>query len=164
MKCCASRRWAERLAEHRPYPDLDALLAAADEASYDLSPTDLSEALAEEPAARPTSGAVPGAALTALAAAHAAYESRFGHSFVICLSKYRPAEHLDEILAGVHTRLAHERDVEQDVAAEELRGLARSRLAQLMADPPDGMSVAAVTAGAPGPHTTRPGDSPSVPL
>lgn len=94
---------------------------------------------------------MPGSALTALAAAHAAYESKFGHAFVISLSRYRPAEHLDEILAGVHTRLAHERDGERDIAAEELRGLARSRLAQLMADPPDGVSLAPETTGTPGP-------------
>lgn len=38
LECYGSRRWAQRLAGHRPYPDLDALLAAADEAGYDLSP------------------------------------------------------------------------------------------------------------------------------
>lgn len=48
LECFGSRRWAKRLADHRPYPDLDALLAAADEACYDLSPTDRAEALAAE--------------------------------------------------------------------------------------------------------------------
>ncbi|MYV56571.1 OHCU decarboxylase, partial [Streptomyces sp. SID3212] len=44
LTCCGNRRWAQRLAAHRPYPDLDALFAAADEASYDLSHADLTEA------------------------------------------------------------------------------------------------------------------------
>lgn len=48
LECSGSRRWAARLAAHRPYPDLDALLAAADEAGYDLPPADLAEALAAE--------------------------------------------------------------------------------------------------------------------
>ncbi|WP_347404486.1 2-oxo-4-hydroxy-4-carboxy-5-ureidoimidazoline decarboxylase [Streptomyces sp. MST-110588] len=48
LTCCGSRRWARRLAEHRPYPDTGALLAACDEASYDLTRADLDEALAAE--------------------------------------------------------------------------------------------------------------------
>ncbi|MEU5398755.1 2-oxo-4-hydroxy-4-carboxy-5-ureidoimidazoline decarboxylase [Streptomyces sp. NPDC005963] len=134
LTCCGSRHWAERLAAHRPYPDLDVLLAACDEASYDLSPADLHEALAREPAAGPDRDLadVPTSALTALAAAHAAYESRFGHSFVISLGAFQPAEHLDQILIGIRARLAHAPDAERDVAAEELRGLARSRLIRLM--------------------------------
>ncbi|NUK90090.1 2-oxo-4-hydroxy-4-carboxy-5-ureidoimidazoline decarboxylase, partial [Streptomyces lunaelactis] len=32
LACCGSRRWALRMVAHRPYPDLDALLAASDEA------------------------------------------------------------------------------------------------------------------------------------
>ncbi|WUT40307.1 2-oxo-4-hydroxy-4-carboxy-5-ureidoimidazoline decarboxylase [Streptomyces sp. NBC_00690] len=134
LNCCGSRHWAERLAAHRPYPDLDVLLAACDEASYDLSPADLHEALAREPAAGPDRALtdVPTSALTALAAAHAAYESRFGHSFVISLVTFRPAEHLDQILIGIRARLAHTPDTEREVAAEELRGLARSRLIRLV--------------------------------
>lgn len=48
LGCCGSHRWAQRLAAHRPFPDLGALLAAADEAGYDLDPADLAEALAAE--------------------------------------------------------------------------------------------------------------------
>ncbi len=136
LACCGSRRWAQRMAEHRPYPDLDALLAAADEAGYDLSPADLSEALADESSAGLHPGA-PQAAHTALAAAHAVYESRFGHAFVICLDAYGPDEYLDELLAGIRTRLAHEPDEERAVSAEELRGLARSRLVHVVANHPE---------------------------
>ncbi|WP_095756953.1 2-oxo-4-hydroxy-4-carboxy-5-ureidoimidazoline decarboxylase [Streptomyces xinghaiensis] len=173
LACCGSRRWARSLAGHRPYPDVAALLAAADEASYDLSPADLAEALAREsapglpglplpglPLPRARSGeerqpalagprdscrgsgqpdAVPPrrpgvlAAHTALRAAHAAYESRFGHAFVICLDGVDPAESLDHVLAGLRTRLGHEPEKERAVVAEELRRLSRGRLARLMA-------------------------------
>ncbi|WP_405985039.1 2-oxo-4-hydroxy-4-carboxy-5-ureidoimidazoline decarboxylase [Streptomyces sp. NBC_00872] len=134
LTCCGSRRWAQRLAAHRPYPDLDTLLAAADEASYDLSQADLTEALADESSSGPPHSA-PAAARTALRAAHAAYESSFGHAFVISLDGHRPEEYLDEVLAGIHTRLSHEPDHERAVAADQLRRLARSRIALLVAPP-----------------------------
>lgn len=79
----------------------------------------------------------PQAAHTALAAAHAAYESRFGHAFVISLDGSRPEEYLDQVLAGIRARLGHERDEERAVSAEQLRGLARSRLAHVVANHPE---------------------------
>jgi 2-oxo-4-hydroxy-4-carboxy-5-ureidoimidazoline decarboxylase len=148
LACCGSPLWARRVAAHRPYPDLDSLLAASDEASYDLSPADLSEALADEtpPTLHPDA---PAAAHTALEAAQGAYENRFGHAFVICLDRVRPAEHLDHVLAGIRSRLAHQPDEERAVAADELRSLARGRIAHLVADT--------------GP-ATGPAGSPSVPV
>lgn len=135
LACCANRRWARRLTDHRPYPTVDALLAAADEASYDLSLADLAEALADETSADPQQGAPP-AARTALRAAHAAYESSFGHAFVISLDRYRPEERLNQVLAGIRERLTHDPDEERAVAADELRRLARSRVARLVAEDP----------------------------
>ncbi|MFJ6695924.1 2-oxo-4-hydroxy-4-carboxy-5-ureidoimidazoline decarboxylase [Streptomyces sp. NPDC091272] len=131
--CCANRRWAARLAAHRPYPDPDALLAAADEASYDLSGSEVADALAHEEPSGPGAG-VPPAAQTALLAAHDTYEGRFGHPFVICLDAYAPEEHLDQVLAGIRFRLGNEPDEERAVAADELRRLARGRLARLVRD------------------------------
>ncbi len=128
LSCCHSTRWAERVAAHRPYPTVDALLAAADEAGYDLSRADLDEALAAESAALPHPDAPP-AARTALRAAHAAYESSFGHAFVISLDGVRPGERLDQLLAGIRSRLGNEAEEERVVAADELRRLARARLA-----------------------------------
>ncbi|OAR24982.1 2-oxo-4-hydroxy-4-carboxy-5-ureidoimidazoline decarboxylase [Streptomyces sp. ERV7] len=143
LACCASRRWALRMAAHRPYPDLDALLAAADEASYDLSPDDLTEALAEERSPG-LDATAPQSAHTALRAAHAAYESRFGHAFVICLAGRRPTEHLNEMLGGIRVRMTNEQDEERAIAADELRRLARARLTHLMTNHPE-----PDTAGAP---------------
>ncbi|MET9799447.1 2-oxo-4-hydroxy-4-carboxy-5-ureidoimidazoline decarboxylase [Streptomyces sp. NPDC006368] len=142
LACCGSRRWARRVAAHRPYPTLDALLAAADEAGYDLSAADLDEALADETAPVLPPG-TPGAAHMALDAAHTAYLSRFGHAFVICLDGYRQDEHVDQVLAGIRCRLGNEPDEERAVAADELRRLARARLSRLVANCgwPDSPSV-----------------------
>ncbi|MGC0205802.1 2-oxo-4-hydroxy-4-carboxy-5-ureidoimidazoline decarboxylase [Streptomyces levis] len=127
LACLRSPRWSRRVADHRPYPDVDSLLAAADEAAYDLTWDDLTEALATEPL--PT---LPpdtySAAHTALNAAHAAYEARFGHVFVICLDGVSPSETLDRLLEAIRSRLANDPEEERVVAADELRRLARERL------------------------------------
>ncbi|OKI10317.1 OHCU decarboxylase [Streptomyces sp. CB02923] len=137
LTCCGSRRWARRLADHRPYPDVEALLAAADEASYDLTPADLDEALAGETVSpQPLVGARgPGtlAAHTALRAAHAEYERQFRHAFVICLDGFRDTEQLNVVLTAIHDRLGNASEEERAIAADELRRIARGRLAQLVA-------------------------------
>ncbi|MHC3468225.1 2-oxo-4-hydroxy-4-carboxy-5-ureidoimidazoline decarboxylase [Streptomyces sp. 7R007] len=130
LECLRSLRWADRLAAHRPYPDVGSLLAASDEAAYDLTSADLAEALAAE--ALPTLPGTYSAAHTALNAAHAAYEARFGHAFVICLADVPPAEIIDHVLAGIRSRLANDPEDERLVAAEELRRLARQRLDQAL--------------------------------
>lgn len=129
--CCASRRWARRMAGHRPYPDVGALLAAADEAAYDLGPGDLAEALAEERAIPLPPGGGP-AAHAALRAGHAEYERRFGRAFVICLAAVRPEDHVDHILTDIRSRLGNDGDEERAIAAGELRALTRARLAALL--------------------------------
>jgi 2-oxo-4-hydroxy-4-carboxy--5-ureidoimidazoline (OHCU) decarboxylase len=131
LACLPSPRWAERVTAHRPYPDLSALLAAADEAAYDLGGGDLAGALAAEPLPTLPEGAYL-AASTALSAAYAAYEARFGHTFVICLDDVPPGESLDRLLAAIRSRLSNDPDEERTVAAEELRRLARGRLARTL--------------------------------
>lgn len=127
LSCLHSLRWAERVTAHRPYPTVDALLAASDEAAYDLTPADLSEALAGETLPALPDGAYS-AAHMAMDAAHAAYEARFGHAFVICLDGLAPSEALDHALEGIRSRLTNDPEEERVVAAEELRRLARERL------------------------------------
>jgi 2-oxo-4-hydroxy-4-carboxy-5-ureidoimidazoline decarboxylase len=137
LACCGSHRWALRLALHRPYPTVPSLLAAASEASYDLSFADLAEALADESCMpQPLLGMrAPGssAAHTALRAAHAAYEARFGHVFVVFLDDCPAEELLDQVLVSLRTRLANDPDEERSTAAEELRRTALSRLEHLVA-------------------------------
>ncbi|MFG2986022.1 2-oxo-4-hydroxy-4-carboxy-5-ureidoimidazoline decarboxylase [Streptomyces sp. NPDC048258] len=130
MHCCGSRRWAHRVAMHRPYPDLDTLIAAADEASYDLSQADLTEALAAECSEELDHGASY-AALLALDAAHAEYERKFGHAFVICLDGHPPEEQAAHLLAAIRRRMGHEVDEERSISADELRRVAQARLCDL---------------------------------
>jgi 2-oxo-4-hydroxy-4-carboxy-5-ureidoimidazoline decarboxylase len=127
LHCLHSLRWSRRIADHRPYPDVESLLAAADEAAYDLSPADLSEALAGECLPELPADTYS-AAHTALTAAHAAYEAKFGHVFVIYLGDAPPAESLDRVLEGIRSRLTNDPEEERVIAAEELRRLASERL------------------------------------
>jgi hypothetical protein len=106
---------------------VDALLAASDEAAYDLAPEDLAEALAAETLPVFPEG-IYGAAHTALNAANAAYEAKFGHAFVICVDDLPPAEALDHVLHAIRSRLANDPDDERVTTAEELRRLAKGRL------------------------------------
>jgi 2-oxo-4-hydroxy-4-carboxy-5-ureidoimidazoline decarboxylase len=78
---------------------------------------------------------VPTAACTALRAAYAAYESRFGHVFVISPEGVEPAERLDVVLASIRARLGNDPDEERVVAADELRRVVRTRLARLTVGP-----------------------------
>lgn len=133
--CCGSHRWARRVAAHRPYPTVDALLAAADEAAYDLTSGDLAEALAgEDTTALPDRGGLR--VHTALRAAHAAYEAKFGHAFVIALDVHDPAEALDQTLVSLRMRLGHDEDEETVVTADHLRRICHARLLRLAYGPP----------------------------
>ena len=49
LAVCHSRRWAERVAAGRPYADLAALQAAADEVWMELDPADWLEAFEAHP-------------------------------------------------------------------------------------------------------------------
>ncbi|MFF2653210.1 2-oxo-4-hydroxy-4-carboxy-5-ureidoimidazoline decarboxylase [Streptomyces sp. NPDC058045] len=134
LGCCASLRWARRVAAHRPYPDLEALLAAAEEAAYDLSPAELTEALGREALALPPGAGQP-VAHTALSAAHARYESTFGYAFVMCLDDYAPREALDQVLTGIRSRMDNDAEKERALAGEELRRVALGRLRRLLSEP-----------------------------
>lgn len=132
LTCCGSRAWARRLAAHRPYPDLDALHAAADEAAYDLALADRAEALACEELPQLPGAAAYSAAHTALVAAHSVYQARFGHAFVVCLDEVAPGEALDHLLAALRDRLGKDQEEERVLAADELRRLARGRITRLV--------------------------------
>ncbi|MFJ4687665.1 2-oxo-4-hydroxy-4-carboxy-5-ureidoimidazoline decarboxylase [Streptomyces sp. NPDC088789] len=133
LLCLRSPRWAERLTAHRPYPDVEALFAASDEAAYDLTSAELADALAGEPLPTLPDGTYS-AAHTALSAAHAAYESRFGHVFVVCLDHVPPDEALAQFLAAIRSRLTNDPEDERVTAWEELRQLAKGRLVDLLRD------------------------------
>ncbi|MEH6375833.1 2-oxo-4-hydroxy-4-carboxy-5-ureidoimidazoline decarboxylase [Streptomyces sp. KLMMK] len=138
LACCGSRRWARRLADLRPYPDLRTLLNTAEHAARALAPADLAEALADEtvPQHLLTGPGVTEATRGALRQAQAAYEARFGHVFVLCLDGSRPDDALDRALASLRARLASTPAQEAAVTAAELARLARGRLTRLAPDTP----------------------------
>jgi 2-oxo-4-hydroxy-4-carboxy-5-ureidoimidazoline decarboxylase len=144
MTCCASTRWARRVAAGRPYPGLPALLAAADAASRALTWPDVAQALAAHPrigqratgagreaawSRREQAGvaAADESTRAALARANEDYEARFGHIFLIFASGRTEAE----LLAAAQARLANDEATERDVVRDELRKIARLRLERL---------------------------------
>jgi len=146
--CCGSFRWVEAMLLRRPFENLEALLAAADDAWVATGPTDWDEAFAHHPrigerrAAAPVSeaarawsageqGAAVGADATtraALAEATQAYERRFGRIYLVCAAG-RSAE---DLLADIETRMGNDPERERGVAAEEQRKITRLRLLALI--------------------------------
>lgn len=51
--------------------------------------------------------------------------------FVICLDGFPPGEALDQVLAGIRSRLTNDPEEERVTTTEELRRLARGRLSRL---------------------------------
>lgn len=136
QRACASPRWAALVAEGAPYPDLASLIGAADRVWRKLGREDWLAAFAAHPRIGEkgasawsqreqsgTAGAAP-AVLMALAEGNRAYETRFGHVYLVCATG-RSGE---EMLANLESRMANDPDTELLVAAEEHRKITRLRL------------------------------------
>jgi OHCU decarboxylase len=142
LAVCHSRRWAERVAAGRPYPDLAAVQRTADEVWTALEPGDWLEALAAHPRIGERGGGSPDSSSreqagvaaagqdvrAAIAGGNAEYERRFDHVFLIS-AEGRGAE---EILANLRDRLGNDPDTELRVAAGEHRRITRLRLDRLL--------------------------------
>lgn len=145
LACCAEPTWARQVIAGRPYPDLDALLAAGDAALRRLPWTGIARALAahprigEQPAGtgreaawsrREQAGMATADAATraALAEANAAYERRFGHILLIFASGRSDTE----LLAAARQRLEHDEETERRVVRQELARIVRLRLQRLV--------------------------------
>jgi 2-oxo-4-hydroxy-4-carboxy-5-ureidoimidazoline decarboxylase len=145
FSCFASRRWAQRVAEMWPYPDLDSLLAAAERAWSELGPSDWAEAMAGHPRIGEHGGSSPAASereqsgvrvaaagtLEHLAAENRLYEGRFGHVFLIAAA----GKSADEILAALRKRMENDAVTEDRIASAELRKIARLRLEEVIPSP-----------------------------
>ncbi|WP_182904642.1 2-oxo-4-hydroxy-4-carboxy-5-ureidoimidazoline decarboxylase [Microbispora sp. H13382] len=142
--CCSSTTWVEEVAARGPYEDLDGLCRASESALAVLNRDDVLEALA----AHPRIGERPGGAgreaewsraeqagtadaggdvLGALREGNAAYESRFGHVYLVCAA----GRTAGELLALLHERLGHDEETERKVVREELAKIVDLRLAKL---------------------------------
>ena len=159
--CCASRTWADAIADGRPYAGWAQLEAAASAGIEALRWPDVLEALEAHPrigdrasgesrearwsrAEQSAAASGDAAVLEALAWANAEYEERFGHVFLICASG-RPAE---QILAEAWRRLGNEPVAEQGEVRHELAGIVLLRLERLGANArTDARTNAGVPAG-----------------
>ena len=138
LAICHSRRWAESMADSRPFGDLEQLQRTADALWLGLGPDDWLEALAghprigerggsaEEHSRREQAGMDDASQATraAIAAGNRRYEDRFGHVFLIAAAGRGP----DEILSELTRRLDTTPEEEVRVAAEEHRRITRLRL------------------------------------
>ena len=144
LGCFALPKWARELADGRPYPDVAALLDAAERAWAGLSPADWDEALRGHPRIGEEGGSAPAAsedeqqgvrvagaaALAELADQNRRYEARFGHVFLISAA----GKDAEEILEELRARMGNDPETETEVAAAEHRKIARTRLERMMAE------------------------------
>jgi 2-oxo-4-hydroxy-4-carboxy-5-ureidoimidazoline decarboxylase len=147
LRCCGSTRWAARMCTLRPFADRSALFTAAEAVWRGLSREDWLEAFAAHPrigdldslrhkfaaTAEWASGEQAGArgaseeVLHALAEGNRAYETRFGHIFIVCATGKSAAE----MLALLRERLNNTPEEELRVAAAEQEKITRIRLEKL---------------------------------
>lgn len=145
LACCAAPGWARAVAAGRPYPDLAAVLAAADTAGTALSWAEVTQALAAHPriGQRPTGqgredgwskgeqSGMDGASVAtriAIAEANEAYEQRFGYRYLICATGRTDLE----LLAAAQARLTNDEQTEQAVVRAELGRIAALRIRKLL--------------------------------
>jgi 2-oxo-4-hydroxy-4-carboxy-5-ureidoimidazoline decarboxylase len=138
--CCASERWAERVAAGRPYEAPERLYAAAGEILAGLDEADVDEALAAHPrigdrpsgadSRREQAGVATAseATRTALAEVNRAYEARFGHVYLVCAT----GKDADELLGIARERLANDPATERRVLRDELTKINTVRLRRLL--------------------------------
>jgi 2-oxo-4-hydroxy-4-carboxy-5-ureidoimidazoline decarboxylase len=137
LACCAARRFAAAMADGRPYPTDDLLLAAAGAVFDTLTWDDVREAMDAHPrigdrvsgqSAAEQSGVTDGTR-AALAAGNVAYEERFGHVFLICATGLSG----EQMLAALRQRLNHDQESERTVATAELRQITLLRVGKALA-------------------------------
>lgn len=146
LRSCADiDAWVAHLVAARPYPDADALVAAADAAAARWSRAEVEEALAQHPriGERPAGADAAAAhsraeqagvdpADTALAARLAEgnrrYEERFGRIYLVRARGRTGAE----LLGLLEERLANDPATELAVTTQQLREIAVLRVAELV--------------------------------
>jgi allantoicase len=148
LDCCGSKKWAQQIAERRPFAAESELFEGADRTWSALAREDWLEAFLHHPpigetrakakqsaaasrwSAKEQSSAqkAPPEVLEALAAQNRAYAEKFGHVFLICAT----GKSSEEILNALRQRLTNDPDTELRVAAEEQRKMTRLRLEKLL--------------------------------
>ncbi len=143
IACCAAHRWAQSMVAQRPLQTVETLSLTADAVWSTVEEADWMEAFASHPrigvrkaAPQPTQSAAwseqeqSGASsacnsvLAQLAEGNAAYEQRFGFTYIVCAT----GKSADEMLAILERRLANDRAAELREAAEQQRQITQIRL------------------------------------
>jgi 2-oxo-4-hydroxy-4-carboxy-5-ureidoimidazoline decarboxylase len=136
--CCDVPRWVDAILAKRPYGDVAALTAVADQSLRELDDNEVDRALQAHPRIgdRPQGASTEAAwsrneqsgvgdeARQELAEGNRQYEERFGRVFLICATGLSAAQMLDSL----RTRLTHDDATEAAVVHEELRKIALLRL------------------------------------
>jgi len=142
--CCGATRWVDRMLARRPFGSHDAVLQAAREEWFALSPLDWKEAFSHHPklgdrhalrtgfaatrtlalAEQAGVASAPGDVLDALADGNRRYEQKFGYVFIACAS----GQQAEALLAALHVRLENDPATELLLAAEEQAKITALRL------------------------------------
>ena len=142
--CCDVPRWVDGILAKRPYGDLAALTAVADQTLRELDDDEVDRALQAHPRIGDRAqGAGTEAAWSrneqsgvgddpdvreALAEGNREYEQRFGRVFLICATGLSA----QDMLTSLRHRLTHDESTEAPVVREELRKIALLRLAKVV--------------------------------
>jgi OHCU decarboxylase len=147
LQCCGSQRWAENVANARPYTNSETLIAKANDIWWSLESEDWLEAFRSHPKigekkaaaqvsdqSRQWSGqeqagvaAASRETVDALAALNWAYEQKFGFIFIICAT----GKTSDEMLESLKKRLENDAETELPIAAAEQSRITELRLKKL---------------------------------
>ncbi|MEV8052302.1 2-oxo-4-hydroxy-4-carboxy-5-ureidoimidazoline decarboxylase [Streptomyces bacillaris] len=138
---CASAAWGETVLAGRPYATEEALLAASDAATAELTAADLADAMAgHPPIGRPKPGdptsareqrGMAGASeelKTEMLELNLAYQERFGHVFLICATGATGEQMRD----AVKSRIGNSPEQEREIVRTELGKINRIRLTRLV--------------------------------
>jgi allantoicase len=148
LDCCGSRKWAQQMAQRRPFTSEAELFKAADEIWLAMETKDWLEAFAHHPpigesrasskqsataerwSAKEQSSAQKAEpeVLQALAEQNRAYAEKFGYVFLVCAA----GKSSEEILSTLRQRLPNDSDAELRIATEEQRKITRLRLEKLL--------------------------------
>ena len=147
LHCCGSKRWAENVANARPYTNPETLIAKANDIWWSLESEDWLEAFRSHPKIGETKAAAPVSdqssqwsgqeqagvsnasreTVDALAALNWAYEQKFGFIFIICAT----GKTSGEILDSLKKRLENDAETELPIAAAEQSKITELRLKKL---------------------------------
>jgi OHCU decarboxylase len=148
LDCCGSDRWAETMANSRPFPTLERLFDMAEETWFSLPTADHLEAYAAHPKiGDPKPNSVQGERSAAwssteqsgiddagtetkaqLAEVNRLYHERFGFIFIVCAT----GKTAEEMLAIAKARSRNSLETELKLAAEEQNKITRIRLEKLL--------------------------------